>query len=165
MYPSYTINTSVFFVVSLGELSLPKNTSVVIVHPGLFLATMCEIEPSAIYFLLAKYFLTVVYEEYIGYVYDEYIGYVYDEYISNRCILRSTHGRTVITDGFFGKDSSPRFTTKNTEFLIVYEEYIGSTKNSSVSIANRTRLKIRSFQKKFGLHRITKNYRIHRFAS
>ena len=72
---------------------------------------------------------------------------------------------THITEFYIGNDSSPMFTTKNTDVLIVYDGSIGPTKNSSVTIGLRTRLKLRSFQKKFGLHRLPNFFQIHRFAS
>ena len=72
---------------------------------------------------------------------------------------------THITEFYIGNDSSPMFTTKNTDVLIVYDGSIGPTKNSSVTIGLRTRLKLRSFRTKFGLHRLPNIFQIHRFAS
>ena len=135
MYSSYTLNTSVtdvFFAVNLGELSLPKNTSVVyVIMPGLRIhRNRC--------ILRSKPGRTVTTKEYIGSIcyyaiptmYSSYT-ITYEEYIGYRCILRSKPGWTVTTDVFFGsmcyrtcitefyigKDSLPRFTTMNTSVV------------------------------------------------
>ena len=113
MYSSYTMNTwvtNVSFLVNLGELSLPMDSSVNIV--------------------LMQYLRWILQYYWISTMNSSYT-IVYDEYIGNWCICRNKPGQTIstnilfgsiwyktyITKFYIGRDSLPRFITMNTSVV------------------------------------------------